>query len=52
MIDREDWGLTWNVTVEGGGLLVSRDVVVEVEVEAVRTGRHVEAASTSLGARC
>lgn len=36
VIDREDWGLAWNVTLDGGGLLVSRDVRVEVEVETVR----------------
>lgn len=35
-IDREDWGLTWNVTLDGGGRLVSRDVHVTIEVETVR----------------
>jgi polyisoprenoid-binding protein YceI len=35
-IDREDWGLTWNMAVEGGGVLVSKKVKIEIEGEAVR----------------
>jgi len=35
-IDREDWGLTWNVAIEGGGVLVSKKVKIEIEGEAVR----------------
>lgn len=35
-VDREDWGLAWNVTLDGGGLLVSREVRIEVDVETVR----------------
>lgn len=34
-IDREDWGLTWNVALETGGILVSKRVRIEVELEAV-----------------
>ena len=33
-IDREDWGITWNMAVETGGLLVSKKVELEFEVEA------------------
>lgn len=36
VIDREDWGLTWNVTLEDGGLLVSRRIRVDIDLEAVR----------------
>ena len=36
VINRDDWGLSWNVTLEDGGLLVSRDIGVEIEVETVR----------------
>jgi polyisoprenoid-binding protein YceI len=36
-IDREDFGLTWNVALEGGGVLVSRKVVLEIEAQAVRS---------------
>ena len=33
-IDREDWGMTWNVAVEAGGFLVGKKVDLEIEVEA------------------
>ena len=35
-IDREDFDLTWNVALEGGGVLVSKKVVLEIEAQAVR----------------
>ena len=35
-IDREDWGLTWNVALEAGGILVSKRIRIEIEVETVR----------------
>ncbi len=35
-IDREDWGLNWNVALETGGVLVGRKVQLELTVEAVR----------------
>jgi polyisoprenoid-binding protein YceI len=35
-IDREDWGLTWNMLLEAGGLLVSKAITVEIEVELVK----------------
>jgi polyisoprenoid-binding protein YceI len=35
-IDREDWGLTWNVALESGGVMVSKKVKIEIEGEAVR----------------
>jgi polyisoprenoid-binding protein YceI len=34
-IDREAWGLTWNVPLEGGGVLVSRQFKVEFDIQAV-----------------
>jgi polyisoprenoid-binding protein YceI len=33
-IDREDWGMTWNMVVEAGGFLVGKKVDLEIEVEA------------------
>jgi polyisoprenoid-binding protein YceI len=33
-IEREDWGVTWNMVVETGGFLVSKKVEIEIEVEA------------------
>ena len=35
-IDREQWGLTWNVALETGGVLVSKKIRLELNVEAVR----------------
>ncbi len=32
-IDRHDWDMTWNVAVETGGFLVSRNVQIEIETE-------------------
>ena len=33
-IDRKDWGLTWNVPLESGGVLVSEKFRIEFDVEA------------------
>ncbi|GII56263.1 polyisoprenoid-binding protein [Planotetraspora thailandica] len=35
-INREDFGLTWNVAIEAGGVLVSKKIKIEIEGEAVR----------------
>jgi len=35
-LDREDFGMTWNATLEAGGVVVSKKVKVELEVEAAR----------------
>jgi polyisoprenoid-binding protein YceI len=34
-IDREEFGITWNVALETGGVLVSKKVKIEHEVAAV-----------------
>jgi polyisoprenoid-binding protein YceI len=34
-IDREDWGLTWNMPLARGGLLVSKEIDIEIEVELI-----------------
>ncbi len=34
-INREDWGLTWNVLLEAGGVLVSKEVNIELDIQAV-----------------
>jgi polyisoprenoid-binding protein YceI len=31
---REDWGLGWNVALEQGGWLVSKDIKIEIEIAA------------------
>jgi polyisoprenoid-binding protein YceI len=35
-IDREDWGLTWNVALETGGVLVGRKIVIDLTVSAIK----------------
>jgi len=35
-VDREDFGLTWNQTLETGGVLVGKAAKLEIEAEAVR----------------
>lgn len=34
-INREEWGLTWNAALEGGGVLVSKEIRIEIEAQAV-----------------
>jgi polyisoprenoid-binding protein YceI len=34
-INREDFGLTWNVALEAGGILVSKEITINLEVQAV-----------------
>ena len=33
LINREDWGLTWNMVLEAGGWLVSKEIRLEIDVE-------------------
>lgn len=35
-LDRRDFGLTWNQTLEAGGFLVGHELAVEIEVQAVK----------------
>ena len=35
-INREDWGLTWNMLLDTGGLVVSKEIALEIEVELIR----------------
>lgn len=37
-LDREDWGIRWNMVLEGGGLLVSKEIRIELELETVLEG--------------
>lgn len=34
-VNREDFGITWNVALEAGGLLVSKDIQIEIDLETV-----------------
>jgi polyisoprenoid-binding protein YceI len=34
-INREDFGVTWNAALETGGVLVSKEITIEIEVETI-----------------
>lgn len=34
-INRKDWGLTWNMALETGGVLVSDDIKINIELEII-----------------
>ena len=38
-IDRREWGLMWNQALETGGILVSNEVRISIEVQAVREAK-------------
>ena len=33
-VNREDYGMTWNAAMEGGGVVTGKDVQIHMEVEA------------------
>lgn len=35
-LNREEWGLTWNQALEAGGVLVSKEIKVEIEAQLVQ----------------
>ena len=35
-INRKDWGLTWNVALETGGVLVGEEITISIELEIVK----------------
>jgi polyisoprenoid-binding protein YceI len=34
-INRKDWGLTWNLAIEAGGVVVADEVTIEIDAEIV-----------------
>lgn len=36
MINRKDYGVTWNAALETGGVLVSDKITLEFEVSAIK----------------
>ena len=42
-VNREDFGLTWNVALETGGLLVSKTVRIELAVQAIAASKAAAA---------
>lgn len=43
VINRKDWGLEWNRTLETGGLLVGDEITVDIELELMKVTEPVEA---------
>jgi polyisoprenoid-binding protein YceI len=37
VVNRKDWGLTWNVALDAGGVLVSEKVTLEFDLSAVKS---------------
>ncbi len=37
-VNREDFGVTWNVALEAGGVLVSKDIKITIDIETVLAG--------------
>ena len=37
VINRKDWGITWNAALETGGVLVSDKITLEFDVSAIKT---------------
>lgn len=35
-VNREDWGLTWNMVLDSGGILVSKEIELSLELEAIK----------------
>lgn len=48
-VNREDWGLTWNVALETGGFLVGKDIKLEIDL-AVEEPAAVVPATTRAAA--
>lgn len=36
-INREEWGLSWNAPLETGGVLVSKEIGIQIEVQAAKS---------------
>ncbi len=40
LINRKDWGITWNTTMKNGGLMVSDEVIISFEIELAKAGKR------------
>lgn len=38
VVNRKDWGLTWNAALETGGILVGEKITLEFDISAIRSG--------------
>lgn len=46
-INREDFGLTWNVALETGGVLVGKDITIDLDVQAIKVVEAVPAVAAA-----
>lgn len=47
-INREDWGLTWNIALEAGGVLVGKEIKLNIDTEFILVKTpEAEAATTA-----
>ena len=44
-INRKDWGLNWNAALETGGVLVGKEVQLDIEVELIKVAEPEKAAA-------
>jgi polyisoprenoid-binding protein YceI len=44
-INREDWNLTWNVALETGGVLVGKEIEINIEAELIQVPEGAPAAA-------
>ncbi|MBV9257768.1 MAG: YceI family protein [Ktedonobacteraceae bacterium] len=49
-INRKDWNLNWNVGLEAGGVLVSEEVKIEIDLQAAYKDAPVNATTTTTNA--
>jgi polyisoprenoid-binding protein YceI len=47
VINRKDWGLEWNKTLETGGWLVGDEITVDIELELVKVPEEVKEQAAS-----
>jgi polyisoprenoid-binding protein YceI len=43
-ISRKDWGLTWNLVLETGGVMVGDEITIDIELELVKQAEQTTAA--------
>lgn len=49
-INREDWGLTWNVPLEQGGWLVGKDIKIDIAAELIQQPKEQPVAAAEKAA--
>jgi len=49
-INRTDWGLVWNATMEAGGILVGEEITISCDIQLVNSSRNVPEAELEASA--